>query len=340
VAGPAPGAARLTPAARCQPGSGGLLIMNSELDLARIQEAARITDPVFRDSPQFVSDDLCAALGRNVLVKIETANPVGSFKGRGASFLMRSLPPGSSVICASSGNFGVALAHAARARGIGVHIYVSPGIRPSRLTRMRALGATVTVADGDAAEAARAHTVAQAGCVLANNHPAVAEGAGTIGAELLRAGPLDTVVLPVSDGSLITGAGRWIKAHFPATRIIGVCPDAAPAVARSWRAGRVIRAEPAATVADILAKAEPAPEALRRMRDVVDDMVLVTDAALLDAMRLAAKTLGVLIEPSAAAGLAAIACHDLPGTVFATVLTGTDPGSSPPGDSLQDHRAR
>jgi threonine dehydratase len=82
---------------------------------------------------------------------------------------------------------------------------------------------------------------------------------------------------------------------------------------------------------------EPAPEAVRRMREVVDDMVVVTDPALLDGIRLAARTLGVLIEPSAAAGLAAIACHDLPGATLATVLTGADPDAillaDPPPDS-------
>ena len=186
-----------------------------DLDLVRIEEAARIVDPVFRDSPQFASDDLCAALGRDVLVKIETANPVGSFKGRGADYLTRTLPPGGSIVCASSGNFGVALAYTAKPRGIGVHVYVSPDISPPRLARMQNLGATVSVADGDAGQAARAHAAAHPGCVLANNHPAVAEGAGTIGVELLRAGRLDTVVLPVSDGTLITGTARWIKAHSP-----------------------------------------------------------------------------------------------------------------------------
>ncbi len=216
----------------------------------------------------------------------------------------------------------MALAYAARARGIGVHVYVSPGINPARLARMGSLGAEVTTA-GDPGQAARAHAAAHPGCVLANNHPAVAEGAGTIGVELLRAGRLDTVVLPVSDGTLITGAGRWIKAHSPATQIIGVCPAAAPAAAHSWRAGRVIRAEPAATIADSLAITEPAPEAVRRMRAVVDDMVLATDSALLDGMRLAARTLGVLVEPSAAA-----------------VLTGADPGSPLLAQALHDRRTQ
>lgn len=310
--------------------------MHADVELGKIEDAARTIDSAFRDSPQFVSEQLCAALGRNVLVKIETVNPLGSFKGRGAMFLVRSLSPGSSVVCASSGNFGVALAYAAHSRGLDAHIYVSPGVNPARLDRMRKLGAEVTIADGDTAQAARAHAASHPGCVLANNHPAVAEGAGTIGMELLRAGPLDTVVLPVSDGSLITGVGRWIKARSPATRIIGVCPAAAPAVALSWRAGRVVRAEPQATIADSLATSEPAPEAVRQMREVVDDMMVVPDSALLDGMRLAARTLGVLIEPSAAAGLAAIAGHDLPGATVATVLTGTDPGSPLLAEALQD----
>jgi threonine dehydratase len=83
---------------------------------------------------------------------------------------------------------------------------------------------------------------------------------------------------------------------------------------------------------------EPAAEAVRRMRRVVDDMVLVPDSALIDGMRLAARTLGVLIEPSAAAGLAAIACRDMPGGTLATVLTGTDPGSPSLAEVLQERK--
>jgi threonine dehydratase len=301
--------------------------MDVDLDLARIGEAARVVDPVFRNSPQFVSEQLCAALGRSVLVKLETANPLGSFKGRGADFFVRSLPPGHTVVCASSGNFGQALAYAARARGVAVHVYVSASIDAAVLARMQSLGAQITVAEGDPAQSARAHAAAHPDCVLANNQPAVAEGAGTIGVELLRAGHLDTVVLPVADGALITGVGRWIKAHSPGTRMVGVCPAAAPVVARSWQAGRVVRADPAGTIADGLVMREPAPEALRRLRELVDDMVLVTDDALLDAMRLAARTLGLLADPSAVAGLAAIAGHEFPGRSLATIVTGADPRS-------------
>jgi threonine dehydratase len=94
-------------------------------------------------------------------------------------------------------------------------------------------------------------------------------------------------------------------------------------MAQSWQAGRPVRAEPTGTIADGLAMTEPAPEVARRMRALVDDMVLVTDEAMLAGMRLAAATLGLLIEPSAA-GLAAIAEHDLPDGQLATVLTGAN----------------
>jgi threonine dehydratase len=310
--------------------------MDTDLDLARIEEAARIVDPVFRNSPQFVNEEMRAALRRDALVKVETANPLGSFKGRGADFLLRSLARGSTIVCASSGNLGQALAYAARARGIGVHVHVSANINPDKLAKMKRLGAEVSVAEGDPAQAARAHAAAYPGHVLANSQPAIAEGAGTIGIELLRAGRLDTVVLPVGDGALITGVGCWIKEHSPGTRIVGVCPAGAPSMAQSWRAGRVVRAEHTDTIADGLAVQEPAAEAVRRMRALVDEIVLVTDPALLDGMRLAARTLGLLIEPSAAAGLAAIAQHNLPGHTLATVLTGTNPPPDLLAQALED----
>jgi threonine dehydratase len=128
-----------------------------DLDLARIEEAARVVDPAFRDSPQFVSQQLSAALRRTVLVKVETLNPLGSFKGRGADFLLRSLRPGGTVVCASSGNFGHALAYAARSWGMRVHVYVSPDINPAKLAKIENLGARVHVISGDPAQAARAH---------------------------------------------------------------------------------------------------------------------------------------------------------------------------------------
>ncbi len=293
-----------------------------DVDLGRIEVAARTVDPAFLGSPQFISAPLCDRLRRQVLVKVETLNPLGSFKGRGADFLMCSLAPHSSVVCASSGNLGLALAYAGRGHDMGVHVYVRASINPAKLAAMREYGAQVTVVGADPAAAARSHAEAHPGDLLIDSHPALAEGAATIGVELLSAGPVDVVVLPVGGGSLATGVARWVKDKSPRTRVIGVCPAGAPSMAESWRAGRPVRIDPPGTIADGLAMVEPAPEVVARMRAVIDDMVLVTDAALEAGMRLAAETLGLLIEPSAAAGLAAMIGHDIPDGKAATVLTG------------------
>ena len=136
--------------------------------------------------------------------------------------------------------------------------------------------------------------------------PAIAEGAGTIGVELLRSSPIDTLIVPVGDGALISGVARWVKEHSPSTHIVGVCASGAPAMALSWRAAACVCTDRSDTIADGLEVTRPTPEAVARLGALVDDMVLVDDDALVEGMRLAASALGLLIEPSAAAGLAAI----------------------------------
>ncbi|MGC2195933.1 MAG: pyridoxal-phosphate dependent enzyme, partial [Terriglobales bacterium] len=180
-------------------------------------------------------------------------------------------------------------------------------------------------ADCDAAKQhARRRAREQSGCVFVEDgaDPAISEGAGTIGVELLRSGNIDTIVLPVGDGALITGVATWVKQQAPETKIIGVCATGAPAMAASWRASKPVTTEKAITIADGIAICVPIVRSVERMSAVVDDMVLVDDAQLLDAMQLAATTLGLILEPSGAAGLAAIRAHHLPGDQLATVLTG------------------
>ncbi|MDT8913363.1 PLP-dependent lyase/thiolase [Amycolatopsis sp. PS_44_ISF1] len=298
-----------------------------DLDLTRIAEAPSLIDPVFLTTPQFVDEQLCAALGRRVLVKIETLNPLRSFKGRGADLLAREFEPGTRLVCGSTGNFGQAIGYAAARHGLSAEVFVPAGISPVKLTRMASYGVRVHEAgDGRAKEAAREYAAAHEGSVFVEDgrHPRISEGAGTIGVELLAAGEIDTVVLPVGDGALITGVARWIKEHAPRTRIVGVCAKGAVSMINSWRAGRVMPTGRADTFAEGIAVSSPVPESVNRMRPLVDDMVVVDDAAMLAAMRTALATLGVLPEPAGAAGLAAIAVHDLPGEVLATVVTGAN----------------
>jgi threonine dehydratase len=303
--------------------------MDIDLSLARIEEAARTIDPVFMNTPQYADAQLNALLKRNVLLKVETANPLRSFKGRGADFLMDQIRPDARVVCSSTGNFGQAMAYTGQRRGIAVAVFVPENINPLKLARMRSFGAHVSAAGVDSAAAetaAREYAAATSGCVYIEDgrEPAIAEGAGTIAIELLRGGSLDTIVVPVGDGALITGIARWVKEHAPRTRVIGVCASGAPSMALSWRARKPVSTERSDTIAEGIEVRVPVRESVARLIALVDDMVLVDDSDLLETMSIAAQTLGLLLEPSGAAGLAAIRVHDLSGDRLATVLTGSN----------------
>jgi threonine dehydratase len=300
-----------------------------DISLENIERAARVIDPVFRDSPQFVDEQLCAALGRRIVVKVETLNPIRSFKGRGADFFVQGLQDARKLVCASAGNFGQAMAYVGRHRGIAVEVFVAADANPIKVDRMRAFNATVTVGgpDFDAAkQAARQYADRNPGCVFVEDGDdvAITEGAGTIGVEMLRSCTPDTIVIPLGDGALITGIAAWVKENSPKTKIVGVCPSGAPAMFESWRAGRIVNTGDSNTIADGIAVTAPVPKALERMQSLVDDLVLVSDAQMMDAMRLAASTLGLILEPSGAAGLAAISVHKFPGDQLATILTGSN----------------
>jgi threonine dehydratase len=238
------------------------------------------------------------------------------------------------VVCASSGNFGQGIAYAGRRRGVPVRVFSTCTANPVKLARLRSLDATITQVDGDgytAKQAAREHVRQHPGAVFVEDgrEPAIAEGAGTIAIELLQTDTPDTVVLPVGDGSLIAGVARWIKHAAPSTRVVGVGVTGAPALADSLRAGRVVAGGPVDTIAEGIAIRVPVRESVDRLRDLVDDMVLVEDTDLFAAMRLIADTLGILVEPAGAAGIAAIAKYGL-GEHPATVLTGANPRSEIP----------
>ena len=299
-----------------------------DLKLENIELAARTIDSVFLNTPQFADDQLSAALGRRTIVKVETANPIRSFKGRGADFLLRTFDRKQTIVCASAGNFGQAVAYAGRARGIAVEVFVPIDANPLKIARMRSFGATVTSigTDFDDSKQYARERAKQANSVFVEDghEPAICEGAGTIGVELLKVGTLDVVLVPLGDGALITGIGLWVKEHSPHTKIIGVCAENTPAMLASWRAGKAVITEITDTIADGIAVRVPVEESVKRMKTLVDDIVLISDAQMLDAMRLAASTLGLLLEPSGAAGLAAIRAHSIDGDQIATILTGSN----------------
>ena len=277
----------------------------------RIAEAARAIDPVFLNSPQFVCEPLSDELGTRLLLKIETLNPIRSFKGRGSEWCVVQLPAGARLVCASAGNFGQAMAYACRTRAIPLTVYAAVNANPLKVERIRALGAEVVLhgADFDAAKLEAKRVAAETGARLVEDglEPATAEGAGTMGLELAAfPEPIATLLVPLGNGALFTGAALAIKARSPRTRLVAVQAAGAPAMVESWRSGQVVIHDRIATIADGIGVRVPIPEALDDLRDLIDDAVLVAEDSIVRGMRLLHRHAGIVAEPAGAVGVAAL----------------------------------
>lgn len=301
----------------------------ARLSLASIEAAARDIDPAFRNSPQYICEPLGEALGTEVLVKIETANPIRNFKGRGADWFVSSRDAGSHIVTASAGNLGQAMAYACRKRGVHLTVFASVNANPLKIQRMRALGAQLRLEGGDfdAAKSAAKRYCQAAGVPMVEDgrEPKLTEGAGTIAVELLRfPQPMDIVLVALGNGAMLAGIGRYLKARAPSVQVIGVAAAGAPCMERSWRTGTPVALERVDTIADGLATRIPIPEALDDLTGVVDDIVLVDDDRMIEGMRLAHRHLGLVLEPSGAAGIAAMLADParFAGRRVATVLCG------------------
>ncbi|MFE7441357.1 threonine/serine dehydratase [Streptomyces chartreusis] len=288
-------------------------MQETRLSTARIRAARRVIDPVFLDTPLFRCEALEPALGCTVSIKLETANPVRSFKGRGtevvASRLVEQGPR--AVVCASAGNLGQALAWSGRGRGLDVTVVASRFATAAKLDRIRALGAKLELVDGDH-EMARERAAAIArdtGTRLVEDSLDIetCEGAATIGLELVEAVPsFDTVLIALGGGALATGVGHVVKALAPEVEVICVQPEGAPAMTRSWHGRCVVTTDSTDTIADGVAGRCPIPAVLDDLLVVADDAVLVQEASIIAGMRMLLDHAGLVVEPSAALGIAAL----------------------------------
>jgi threonine dehydratase len=297
--------------------------------LPEIEAAAAIIDPVFLHTPQFECEPLSDVCGATVFLKLETANPIRSFKGRGADLLVqRATQP---LVCASAGNFGQAVAYAGRKYRIPVTVFASVNANPLKVERMKALGATVIAQgeDFDAAKMAARTFARERGLRFIEDSRDVetAIGAGTIALELLSGkSAFDSFLVPVGNGALINGIGVASKEGGNRTRIVGVQAEGAPAMVESWRQGGVITYPTINTIADGIGVREPVPEALNDMRDAMDEALLVSEENILAAMKLLFHTAGLLVEPSGAVGVAALLQHPAKfrGQRVAVILCGSN----------------
>ena len=299
------------------------------LSVGRITDAMTVIDQIFLRSPVVRGSSLDHALDVELVLKVETLNPIRSFKGRGTELFAASLAERRPLVCASAGNFGQGLARAAVRRGLTVTVFAAQRANPLKLAAMRALGADVRLEgdDFDAAKsAARRHAESSDAVYVEDGAvPEIAEGAGTIALELTEAGIApDVVLVPLGNGALVGGMGAWLKHAAPATRVVAVVASGAPSMQLSFEQDRPVSTTQAATIADGIAVREPVPYALECMRGVVDEVVAVTDAQFVRAMRLVHEQLGLVVDPAGVAGLAALVAEPLRwrGALVATPLCG------------------
>lgn len=282
------------------------------LPLNQYEQARRLIDPVFLGTPQYeceaLNDELCCF----ATLKVETANPIRSFKGRGADYLVKSMTRGEKpIVSASAGNWGQALAYACRNAGQRLILFASVNANPLKVERMRALGAEVCLhgEDFDASKLEAASFAASHGFrMVADGLDLEASvGAGTMAMEITGCAlPFDAVIVPLGNGAMLTGMGRWIKASSPSTSVIGVQAKGADAMEKSWRSGRLMFPERIETIADGIGVRVPIPEAVADMKGTVDDVALVEDDDIIRAMRSLFLRAGLVTEPSGAAAVAAI----------------------------------
>ena len=271
----------------------------------QIERAAGALDPVFAGTPLLQGTALDGETGARVALKVETLNPIRSFKGRGAVTWMREAGAGAAgVVCASAGNFGQGLAYAARAAAIPCHVFVGRSANPGKVDAMRRLGAQVDVGGDDydaAIETARSFAAERGLRFVQDGRDTwIAAGAGTMAVELTAAGVRpDVALVPVGNSALILGVAVWLRDRVPGVRVVGVCAEGAPAPALSWRRREPVASERVDTVADGIGIRAPFPESVAGMLELVDDMLLVSERSLRAAVRRVAGATGLIVEAAA-----------------------------------------
>ncbi|TSA55113.1 MAG: threonine/serine dehydratase [Actinobacteria bacterium] len=314
------------------------------LSIENIERSARTIDPVFLHSPQYNCEALSAELGCELTLKVEMLNPIRSFKGRGADFFMHENAQalnGRDLVCATAGNFGQAMAFVCRAHKRSLIIYCATNASPLKVDRMRSMGAEVRQM-GDNFDAAKENAkkfCSDTGAYFVEDGRdiAISEGAGSIAVELMQQRTFDAVLVPLGNGALIGGVSRYIKHVAPEVQIIGVSSATADAMEASWRSGTVINRPSTNTIADGIAVRTPVPEALNDMKGLVDDVLLVSEDALQQAMRIVFDKAGLTTEPAGVAGVSAILEHaHLKKMRLATILCGSNLTSAQVNDWLID----
>jgi threonine dehydratase len=264
--------------------------------------------------------------GTDMALKLESMQPTGSFKVRGAVNAVANAPEGTPIVTASAGNHGLGVAFAARLLGRRATVVVAETAAPVKVDALRSCGAELVQA-GRSFDDAEAHALDLAArgahFVSPYNDADVIAGQASIGRELeqLTDRPLTVVCAVGGGGGLVSGLALWAAAH-PAVRVVGVEAEASPVVSAAVRAGEPVRIEIGPTIADgIAGNLESGSVTVGLVTDLVDDLVTVGEAQLRAGIRYLVKERGVVAEGAGAAGVAAVLADVVPaqGEIVAVV---------------------
>lgn len=289
--------------------------------------------PHIRHTPLLRAEKIEPAVGCQLYLKPETLQITGAFKIRGALNKVLSLPReeiANGIIATSSGNHAQGLAYAARMMGVKAFLVLPVTTPKIKIENTKALGAEVILFDGDtAARWKRVREIAEErhyAMVHAFEDPVVMAGQGTIGCEILQdLADVDTVIVPVGGGGLISGIATAIKETKPSVRVIGAEPALTPKYFQS-RINKDRTSLPLKnTIADGLRISVPGQNPWPIIEKYVDEIVLVEDEHIVAGMRVLAQDAKLVAEPAAAIGVGALlagSIHVLPGEKVCAVLSG------------------
>ncbi len=297
-----------------------------------IVAARQIVNKYLQPTPLRHYHELSEKLGFAAYIKHENHLPTGSFKVRGGINFMHNFPiekKKQGVVTATRGNHGQSIAYAAAQFGVKATIVVPFGNNPEKNSAMKALGAEVIEYGNDFDEARELCDNLQSERGLIYIHPcmepALVHGVGTYTFEIFEQLPnVNTIIIPIGGGSGVCGAITVAKAINPNVKIIGVQAENAPAVYRSWKAGKHVETDSCDTIADGLATRVPFPIPFSIINEGIDDIVLVSEEELQEGIISALRYTHNLAEGAGVAALAAAfkLSHSLEGQNVAIIMSG------------------
>ena len=273
--------------------------------------AREVVAELARETPVLISGTLSERCGGRVLLKAENLQRTGSFKLRGALNRVAGLAAGSGVVAGSAGNHAQALAYAASARSIACEVFMPAEATVAKVAAVQAYGGTVTLGGesvDDCIETAR-ERAAQTGAVFVHpfDDPQVIVGQSTLGLELLEQVPdLETLVVPLGGGGLISGLAAVVKQARPQARVIGVQAAACAPYPAALAAGTPLAVSAGSTIADGIAVKRPGVLTLPIVQRWVDEVVVVSDEDTAEAMVILMERAKLVVEGAGAVGVAAL----------------------------------